>query len=242
MEGFLQITLGVIMLFFCGLCIYSIRVMLRDINDGKEKDQPAREPEIEHIDSAELSEIITRTATALADAKGSASQAQNEMNKVDELVDVDNAVVFSKHAPTMEEKYAALSAELKAYFDEIVIHALSKEGVKECKCANYYDYKIGAYRLLRITIKRGEILCELRFIDREVLDFLSESEVKIKQSASSVRVSSPAAVATVREGIDLVFSQISEDREYKKKLARERRRERQRKAKDEEKSPAAAAV
>lgn len=240
MEGFLQISLGLIMLFFCVLCTYSIIAMIRDT--AEKKGQPEREPDVEHIDSAELSEIITRTATALADAKGSASQAQNEMNKVDELVDVDNAVVFSKYAPTMEEKYAALSPELKAYFDEIVSHTLSKEGAKECKCANYYDYKIGSYRLLRITVKRGEILCELRFIDREVLDYLSESEVKIKQSASSVRVTSPAAVAAVRDGIDLVFSQIAEDIEYKKNLAREKRRERQRRAKEEEKSPVAAAV
>ncbi len=282
MEGFLQISLGLIMLFFCVLCTYSIIRMLRDTTENRE--QPEREPDVEHIDSAELSEIITRTATALADAKGKASRVQNsvssesqsrtdfsvanaqnqgaesakrteagyatmvqesiqnEMSKVDELVDIDNAVVFSKYAPTMEEKYAALSPETKAYFDEIVSHTLSKEGAKECKCANYYDYKIGSYRLLRITVKRGEILCELRFIDRQVLDYLSESEVKIKQSASSVRVTSPAAVAAVRDGIDLVFSQIVEDIEYKKNLAREKRRERQRRAKEEEKSPAAAAV
>lgn len=224
MEGFLQITLGLIMLFFCVLCTYSIIAMLRDATE--KKDQPESDPEVEHIDSAELSEIITRTATALADAKGKTLPMQNEMSEVDEPVDIDNAVVFSKHTPTMEEKYGSLSPELKAYFDEIVSHALSKEGAKECKCANYYDYKIGAYRLLRITVKRGELICELRFIDREVLDYLSESEVKIKQSASSVRVSSPAAVVAVRDGIDLVSSQIIEDREYKKNLAREKRRER----------------
>lgn len=237
MEGFLQITLGVIILFFCGLCIYSIIRMLRDTTENRE--QPTREREVEHIDSAELSEIITRTATALADAKSTAQEDKPTEAFSDTA---EGGVVFSKHSPSMEEKYAALSPQLKIYFDEIVSHAVSKDGTVEHKFAGHYDYKIGAYRLLRITVKRGEILCELRFLDREVLEYLSESEVKIKQSASSIRVSSPAAVVAVREGIDLVFSQITEDREYKKSLAREKRRERQRKTREEEKASAATSV
>lgn len=140
-----------------------------------------------------------------------------------------NSVAFSTHVFTMEEKYGILSSEFKRYFDSIVRHALSKPGVKELKHTNSYDYKDGAYRVLRIMIKRGEIVCEFHFIDKDFKKYANASNVRMKKAATTVRVLEASAVGVVKDGIDLVCTQIAEDKEYKKELARAKRREKRRK-------------
>ena len=152
---------------------------------------------------------------------------------VTEAPENPDAVVFSKVSLTMTEKYAMLSTEFKRYFDDIIRHALSKEGVSEFKRNSAYDYKLGSYRVLRITIKRGEIVCEFNFIERDFKNYASEASVKVKQLGTVVKVTETSAVGVVKDGIDLVVSQIAADKEYKKQLAREKRREKRRRAKEE---------
>ena len=79
-----------------------------------------------------------------------------------------------------------------------------------------------------MTIRRGEPVCEFHFINREFLNYASASNVKMKQSATIVRVQELATVGVAKDGIDLVCSQIAADREYKKEQARARRREKRR--------------
>ena len=149
---------------------------------------------------------------------------------MEEAVEDEGAVAFSTHTLTIEEKYATLSSEFKRYFDDIIKHALSKEGVKEFKHTGSYDYKIGVYRVVRLMIKRGEIVCEFRFIDRDILDYANASNIKMKQSATTIKVTEASAVGAAKDGIDLVCTQIEEDKEYKKELAREKRKEKRRQA------------
>ncbi|MBP3322917.1 MAG: hypothetical protein J6M16_01840, partial [Clostridia bacterium] len=53
--------------------------------------------------------------------------------------------------------------------------------------------------------------------------------VKMKPSATSVKVVEPSAVGVAKDGIDLVCQQIEEEKEYKKQLAKEKRREQRKK-------------
>ena len=138
--------------------------------------------------------------------------------------DDENAVKFSTSQLTMDQKYAMLSKEYKGYFDAIAKHALSKEGAKSNLTKNYYDYKIGATKLIRMSIKRGEIVCEFVFIDRDFKNYASQVDLKFKSSGTMIKVTEPAAVGVAKDGIDLVYSQLLEEREYKKQQARERRR------------------
>ena len=62
---------------------------------------------------------------------------------------------------------------------------------------------------------------EFNFIDKDFAEYASSSDVKMKRSATSVRVLEPSAVGVAKDGIDLVCSQIAEDKERKKELARE---------------------
>lgn len=84
---------------------------------------------------------------------------------------------------------------------------------------------------MRLSIKRGEITCEFHFIDKDFNAYAGESDVKIKQSATVVRVLEPSAVGVVKDGIDLVCKQIADDKDRKKALALAKRREKRRLAK-----------
>lgn len=189
-------------------------------------------PEIETVDAIETEIAATLEAS---DALSEDVTVQVESPEED---DDPDAVSFNRVNLTMEEKYGTLSSEFKRYFDEIIRHALSKDGVKESKRSASYDYKIGAYKVLRLTIKRGEIVCSFNFIDRDFNSYASESNIKIKQSATVVRVLEASAVGVVKDGINLVCQQIAEDKDRKRALANEKRREKRRLQKERQSAEA----
>lgn len=208
MDNALQIQIAVIVfiLFLCILCFFAVMIVLRDIVIENSKNRK----EIKELQEKKQENVTIENETK---------------NEPTETKPDDNSVVFSSYVLTMPERYATLSNEYKKYFDDIVKYVLSKKNVKELKNNSSYVYKDASYRILRLMIKRGEIVCELNFIDREIKNYVDGSNVPVKQSATSIKVVEPAAVGVVKDGIDLVCSQISEDREYKKQLAREKRKQ-----------------
>jgi len=255
MEGMLQAVVVVFMLFLCSLCLFAIIVIVRDIIHENAKNRRARDmAEIyERLDAAELADFIMKSGANRKEEKEPEApapvkevmpepvpqtpvvveipepeQPAEETPEGIVLSEDENAVIFSRHTLTLEEKYATLSTEFKRYFDEIIRHATSKEGVREIKTANYYDYKNGSYKVLRLTIKRGEIVCEFQMLDRDFLNYASSSNVKMKQSATAIKVTEAAVVGAIKDCIDLVCLKIAEDKEHKKNLAKEKRRERRR--------------
>ncbi len=211
MDNALQIQIAIIVfiLFLCIVCFFAVMIILHNIiaENNKKAPEPVKEPE-------PIPEPVIEEEPVKEDVE-----------------EDDNAVVFSSHILTMPERYATLSTEFKSYFDDIVRYALSKENVKESRHNYFYAYKDASYRVLRLTIKRGEIICELNFVDREIKEYVDGSNVPMKQSLTSIKVTEPAAVGVVKDGIDLVCSQISAYREYKKQLAKEKRREKRNKNK-----------
>lgn len=254
MDNVLLVIVSIFMLFLCVLCLFAVMVIVRDIvresrehRKGKDEDedeetteevapQPieeiaADEPMVEEsVDYDPIPEVEEDSSSDLPDGV--------ELIELPEEKEDPSAVSFNRVNLTCEEKYSMLSAENKAFFDDIARHALTKDGVKELRKSGYYDYKIGAYRVLRMSIKRGEIVCQFTPIDSDFNNYADDSAVKIKQSATTVRVTEPQAVGVVKDGIDLVYKQIEEDKERKKALALEKRRERRRKAKEAEEASA----
>ena len=253
MENMLQAVVVVFMLFLCALCLFAVIVIVRDIIYENAKTRREREMAKEPATPAEPIQVVVQPApTVIMPAPAPAPVveqpapvvAEAPVEEIEEMpeevavtkaepeeIDPD-AVTFSRVTLTMEEKYAALSKEHKRFFDDIVRHALTKEGVKEFKRPGFYDYKIGAYRVIRMTIKRSEIVCEFNFIDKDFAEYANSSDVKMKRSATSVRVLEISAVGVAKDGIDLVCQQIADDKERKKELAREKRREKRKQAKE----------
>ena len=255
MEMMLQTVIIVFMLFLCSLCLFAVLVIARDMvaeSIGKRKSAFSAEPSqpqeivkevtvIKEVPVEVIKEVPAPAPAPVSPAPAAPAPVEEEESAPEVVVEVvpeeeivvqeveeddDNSVKFSTTQHTMDTKYAMLSKEHKGFFDAIAKHALSKEGAKANLSKNYHDYKVGASRLVRMSIKRGEIVCEFVFIDRDFKDYASRADLKIKASATTIRVTEPSAVGVAKDGIDLVFSQIQEEKEYKKQLAREKRRAR----------------
>jgi hypothetical protein len=241
MEFMLKAVIVVFMLFLCALCLFAVVVIARDMvhesalskrEREAAKNSEAKEPVqvvVQPVISAPAqSQPVVEEAPMPIEEEEVIPEAPVEEVAIAEEVVSDDGVKFSKVSLTMIQKYEMLSSEYKRYFDEIVKHALSKEGVVEAKRNAAFDYRDGAYRVLRMTIKRGEIICEFNFIERDFKNYASAASVKVKQLGTAVKVTERSAVGVVKDGIDLMVSQIAADREYKKELAKERRREKRR--------------
>ena len=125
---------------------------------------------------------------------------------------------------TLEEKYLALTSEQKGWYDEIVKYAAAVEGSKRYKNLRYEEYKVGKNRLVRMLIKRGVIHCEFILHNSDFKNYISENKISVKQSATTMLVDSAATVGAAKNSISIVVAAIAEEKEYKKKLAREKRK------------------
>ena len=246
-DQLLQYVIIIFMLFLCVLCLFAVLVIARDVvletvKRRKDKDEDKVAAPVTIIKEVAVPAPAPAPAPVVEEVKEPEIEKEPEpvveapVVEAETDEDDENAVTFSTtHKLTMEEKYATLSSEYKAYFDAIIKHALAKEGVKENKNTGYYDYKIGAARLVRVAIKRNEIVCEFIFIDQDFKNYAENGNVKMKPSATKIRVTEASAVGVAKDGIDLVCQQIAEEKERKKALAREKRNERRREQRQKEK-------
>lgn len=261
MNVLLQAMIVVFMLFLCALCLFAVVVIARDIIyenarrrerieaqskpnavtnehapvEAAEKPQPAPQPapQPEPQPAPVEAPVETKAEAKVEEVAVTAEPLEAPVEAEEAPADEDpNSVAFSRNTLTMEERYMTLSTEFKRYFDDIVNHTLQKPGVKETKKTSAYDYKIGYQRVIKISIRRSEIVCEFNFIDKDFDQYANASDVKIKRAATVVRVSEPSAVGVVKDGIDLVCTQIEELKEQKKELAKEKRRQRRQAAKE----------
>ena len=137
----------------------------------------------------------------------------------------DGTISFSLgQQQTLDEKYLALPQEQRGWYDEIIKYASAVEGSKRVKNARYEEYKVGKNRLVRLVIKRGVINCEYILHNSDFKNYVNENKISVKQSATTMLIETAASVDVVKNTIDIVVAQIAEEKEYKKRLAREKRR------------------
>lgn len=137
----------------------------------------------------------------------------------------DGKISFSAgQQQTLEEKYLALSAEARGWYDEIIRYASMVEGSKRFKTLRYEEYKVGKNRLVRVLIKRGVINCEFILHNSDFKNYVSENKISVKQSATTMLIEDAATVDAAKNSIDIVVAAIAEEKEYKKQQAREKRK------------------
>ena len=151
--------------------------------------------------------------------------AEPEPVAEEESEDDEDTISFSKgQQQTLEEKYLALPAAQRGWYDEIIKYASAVEGSKRFKNIRYEEYKVGKNRLVRLLIKRGIIHCEFILHNSEFKNYVNENKISVRQSATTMLVEEASTVDAVKNSIDIVVAAIAEEKEYKKQLARERRR------------------
>lgn len=139
--------------------------------------------------------------------------------------DEDGTIKFATgQQQTLDEKYLALPAEARGWYDEIIKYASAVEGSKRFKTARYEDYKVGKNRLVRMLIKRGVIQCEFILYNSDFKNYVNENKIAVKQSATVMYIEEASTVEAAKNSIDIVVAAIAEEKEYKKQQARERRK------------------
>jgi hypothetical protein len=142
-----------------------------------------------------------------------------------EVGEDEKAVAFAADkTQTLEEKIALLDAENKKYYNEIADYASTVADVKRFKNNRYEEYKVGSYRVVRMSIKRGVILCEFMMHNSDFKNYVAQNKVSVKHSATSIKVVNEETVKAIKDSINIVVENIGIEKEFKKQLAREKRK------------------
>ena len=186
----------------------------------------ANEQMAEEIPAPVVAAVVEEPAPAAPVAEEPAVEIAAEEPEAEEAEeDPEGTISFSTtQRQTLEEKYLALSAQQRGWYDEIIKYAAVVEGSKRFKNLRYEEYKVGKNRLVRMLIKRNNVMCEFILHNSDFKNYISENKISVKQSATTMLVDSDATVEAVKNSIDIVVASIAEEKEHKKMLARERRK------------------
>lgn len=226
--------ISVFMVFACLMCLFAVMVIVREILlDGRASRAKAVKTETVYVEKEPVAETVAEEKVVAEVVEEPVVEepvveevAAAEEIPVAEVVEDDDTVRFApKQSQTLEEKYLALSATERGYYDEIALYAAKKEEAKKYKNARYEEYKIGKTRLVRLLIKRGTVICEFMLHNADFKNYISENKVSVKHSATVMKIEDAEAVQAAKDSVDIVIQAIAEEKEYKKELARERRRQ-----------------
>lgn len=206
MQVVLIVFMAVVMCVTIVTLAMMVSDMVKDRKGGKAKPVQFVVRSEETEEEPEMMEIDPEVAATLSDG---------------------NAVVFAaaKHE-TLDDKYAELTPELKKFYDEIVVYAASVENSKRIKNARYEEYKVGSNRIVRLTIKRGVIVCEYLITNPLFRNYAKDNKVSVKQSPTVLKVVDAATLQAAKDSIDLAVNGIAEDKQLKKEMQKAKRRER----------------
>ncbi|MCQ2399021.1 MAG: hypothetical protein MJ072_00770 [Clostridia bacterium] len=218
----------VFMLVVAFVCFLSILVVIREMI----KDSSDRRKNVNQQQAQQVPQIIyvtapqAQTAPACeqpAKVKEEPAPAYTEPAK-EEAVATDSVSFSKENAQTLEDKYKALSATDRKYYDQICKYAAAIENVKHVKNARFEEYKLVTTRLIRLNIKRGVIVCEFNLPNADFKTYISDNKVAVKQAATLLKVTDANAVQVAKDSIDIAVKAFKEEKERKKELAKEKRK------------------
>lgn len=224
----MQTMLEIFMVFACIMALFAVIMitfeMVLDLRKRREdgKNAKAQQNAIvkEETVAPAQKEVETKPVCVVEQAK-----EEQEVAVTKDSED-ENAITFSKGATeTLEEKYLALPSELKGYYDEIVQYAFDQEGVKRIKNDRYEEYKIRSTKLVKLTIKRGAVVCQFVLLNADFKNYINESNVSVKQAPVTMKIENAESVIAAKNTIDIAVKAHKEQIEYKKELRREKRRQ-----------------
>ena len=216
--------ISVFMVFACLMCLFAVMVIVREILlDGRASRAKAVKTETVYVEKEPVAEtvaeekVVAEVEAPVVEEPVVEEVAAAEEIPVAEVVEDDDTVRFApKQSQTLEEKYLALSATERGYYDEIALYAAKKEEAKKYKNARYEEYKIGKTRLVRLLIKRGTVICEFMLQNADFKNYISENKVSVKHSATVMKIEDAEAVQAAKDSVDIVIQAIAEEKEYKK--------------------------
>lgn len=223
----------VFMAFAVLICLFSVLVLTRElIEDITEKRKQKAEAASTTEQPSEQPNLATPEPVVMAIPQEEPQEEAQELS-AEEIAAAGEVRFASKTTPTLEEKYLALDAKSRSYYDEIVKYAAAQEDSKRFKNTRYEEYKTGKTRLVRLLVKRGVVVCEFILPNADFKNYVNENKVNVKVAGTTMKILDDTTLQAAKDSIDIVVKALEEEREYKRQLVLERRRQRRRAQKEE---------
>ena len=123
-----------------------------------------------------------------------------------------------------EEAYAALSPEEKGYVDDILSHAMTKDGAKQVVNEHAACVYFGKKQLVRILLRRGRITARMQVQNNALASYADDNNFNLREKPVDVRVDSAETAGYVKGVIDINYSAFKEERGKKAARQKEERR------------------
>ncbi len=145
---------------------------------------------------------------------------------------IEGGVVFTADKKMLWDKYAQLSKIQRRYFDGIRDHANDKYGVKCLEAKDYLTFKYVKDKLVRLRIRRDVVEAVFMLVGSSFRTAFSESEVKVKEAATIIRVENDAHFEVVLKTLDMQYDALVEERRAHKEERKAKRRQERRIARE----------
>ncbi len=150
---------------------------------------------------------------------------EEDVEAVTEASDANGVWINRNSDKTHMEKYAALTDELRARYDEIKAYALTQEDIVSRLGNRFEDFRIGKKQVVRMVIRREVLYCEYVILHEDLNTYIIENHVNIKRAPTSIKIDSSDAVTVAKNSIDIALKAIYAERAFRQEQQKKRRRE-----------------
>ena len=151
----------------------------------------------------------------------------------------DSVVFQASQKLSFIEKYATLTPEDRARYDELAAYVLAKPGCKRLESTDAITFKGKADKIMRATIRRDTVTVSFMLPNTELDRFVRQRGIKkIKIVPVAIRLETDEDLILAKQTADLTMDHILEEQQYRKERRNELRRQ-SRPAKEAEKGSGA---
>ncbi len=188
--------------------------------------QPAPEPE------PAPEPVPAEVQEEAAAAEAAEEPAPIELNE-------DSVVFQASQKLSFIEKYATLTPEDRARYDELAAYVLAKPGCKRLESTDAITFKCKSDKIMRATIRRDTVTVSFMLPNTELDRFVRQRGIKkIKIVPVAIRLETDEDLILAKQTADLTMDHILEEQQYRKERRNELRRQ-SRLAKEAEKGSGA---
>ncbi len=199
----MEVFIIIFMVFAAIICTFAVIAVIRDYRHEKRA----------AAQNTEANEQSASTEPAVEDGTTTITVAS-----------ADGVWIPKLGEKTHVEKYAALSDEARARYDEIKAYAMNQKDVANRMGVRFEDFRIGKRSVTRMLIRRDMLHCEFTILQNDLSNYISESKVNVKHAAVTIKIDSVDAVEVAKNSIDIAVREIETERA--RRLAQQKARRR----------------
>lgn len=185
-------------------CIFTISVVVRDMLRERKKRSSVDVPIEENYEPK--AQIAQQSVAVVANED-------------------DDQIRFSAEPKQSHKyKYMALSAEHKAWYDEIAKYAMSIDDVKCVTTGGYEEYRLYGKRIVRLLIKRGTVIAEFIIANPNFSRYVSTNKISVKLTATSLKILTEKDVGVAKDSVDIAVRTVREERQENIRRGKEKRK------------------